>query len=214
MSFMSWLINQSGKPSGLAGRINLWRMGRRHSELTEWGLAHVTVGRGDVILDVGCGGGKTVARLAAMATEGKTYGIDYSDASVAASRRANRQAIASGRVEILSGNVSRLPFREGMFDLVTTVETHYYWPDLDADAREIQRVLKSGGTFILIAEAYMNHRYDQLLPKLEKLQGIVKYSLLSADEHREMLLKAGFSDVRVFEEEQRGWICVVGKKIG
>jgi SAM-dependent methyltransferase len=213
MSFMSWLINQSGKPSGLAGRINLWRMGRRHSELTEWGLAHVTVGRGDVILDVGCGGGKTVARLAAMATEGKSYGIDYSDASVAASRRANRQAIASGRVEILSGSVSRLPFREGMFDLVTTVETHYYWPDLDADAREIQRVLKSGGTFILIAEAYMNHRYDQLLPKLEKLQGIVKYSLLSADEHREMLLKAGFSDVRVFEGEQRGWICVVGKKI-
>jgi hypothetical protein len=28
-----------------------------------------------------------------------------------------------------------------------------------------------------------------------------------------MLLKAGFSDVRVFEEDQRGWICVIGKKI-
>ena len=92
MSFMSWLINQSGKPSGFAGRINLWRMGRRHSGLTEWGLAQVSVGSRDTILDVGCGGGKTVARLAAIATEGKTYGIDYSDASVAASRKANREA--------------------------------------------------------------------------------------------------------------------------
>lgn len=212
MSFMSWLINQSGNPSGLAGRINLWRMGRRHSGLSDWGLARASVGSRDTILDVGCGGGKTVVRLAAMATEGKTYGIDYSDASVAASRRANRKAIAAGRVKILPGTVSRLPFPEGMFDLVTAVETHYYWPDLDADTREILRVLKSGGMFILIAEAYKNRKYERLLPKLEKLQGMLKYSLLSAGEHREMFSKAGFSGVRVFEEEEKGWICVVGKK--
>jgi len=73
-----------------------------------------------------------------------------------------------------------------MFDLVTAVETHYYWPDLDADAREILRILKPGGAVILIAEAYRNRKYDQLLPKLEKLQSIMKYSLLSASEHREM----------------------------
>ena len=211
---MSWLINQSGKPSGLAGRINLWRMGRRHSALTEWGLTHVSVGSRDTILDVGCGGGKTVARLAAMAREGKTYGIDYSDASVAASRRANRKAIASGCVEILPGTVSRLPFPEEMFDLVTAVETHYYWPDLDADAREILRVVKRSGTLILIAEAYKNTKYDLLLQKLKKLQTIMKYSLLSASEHREMFSKAGYSDVRVFEEEEKGWICVVGNKSG
>ena len=42
----------------------------------------------------------------------------------------------------------------------------------------------------------------------------MKYSLLSAGEHREMFLKAGYSDVQVFEEEEKGWICVVGNKIG
>jgi SAM-dependent methyltransferase len=214
MSFISWLINQSGKLSGLLGRINLWRMSRRHSGLTEWGLAHVSVRSRDTILDVGCGGGKTVARLAGIATEGKTYGIDCSGTSVAASRRANRKAIASGRVEILLGSVSRLPFPEQIFDLVTAVETHYYWPDLNANACEILRVLKPGGAFILIAEAYRGGKYDQLLQKLEKLQGVMKYSLLSASEHREMFSKAGYANVRVFEEYDKGWICTVGNKHG
>jgi SAM-dependent methyltransferase len=214
MSFMRSLINQSGRPSGLLGRLNLRRMNRRHSGLTEWGLAHVSVRSGDTILDVGCGGGKTVARLAAIAAEGKTYGIDYSATSVAASRRANRKAIASGRVGILLGSVSSLPFPEGMFDLVTAVETHYYWPDLNADTQEILRVLKPGGTFILIAEAYKSIKYKQMAEKVEKLQGIMKYSLLSAGEHREMFTKAGYANVRVFEEHDKGWICTVGNKHG
>ena len=38
------------------------------------------------------------------------------------------------------------------FDGVTAVETHYYWPDLPTNVREILRVPKPGGTFALIAE--------------------------------------------------------------
>jgi SAM-dependent methyltransferase len=214
MSFMRRLINQSGKPNGLFGTLNLRRMNRRHSGLTEWGLAHISVRSTDTILDVGCGGGKTIARLASMAAAGKAYGVDYSVTSVSASKRANRRAIVSGHVRILLGTVSFLPFPEGIFDLVTAVETHYYWPDLNGDAQEILRVLKPGGTFVLIAEAYKNRRYERLAEKLEKLQGIMKYSLLSAGEHRDMLSKAGYCDVRVFEERHKGWICVVGNKRG
>ena len=88
------------------------------------------------------------------------------------------------------------------------------WPDLDTDAREILRVLKRSGKLILIAEAYRNAKYDLLLQKLEKLQPIMRYSLLSAREHREMFSNAGHSHFRVFEEEKKGWICVVGNKRG
>lgn len=88
MSLGSAVLKQCSKPSGWLGRINLWTMNRRHAKVTEWGLAHVSIQNRDKILDVGCGGGMTVARLAAMATEGKTYGVDYSEASVAASQKA------------------------------------------------------------------------------------------------------------------------------
>lgn len=68
----SKFLNQCSKPSGWLGRLTLRSMNRRHSRVTKWGLQHVTVRHRDTILDVGCGGGKTVAKLAAIATEGKT----------------------------------------------------------------------------------------------------------------------------------------------
>jgi ubiquinone/menaquinone biosynthesis C-methylase UbiE len=212
MSLGTTLLKQCSKPSGWLGRINLWSMNRRHSQVTEWGLTHVAIQKRDTILDVGCGGGRTVARLAALATEGKTYGVDYSETSVAASRRANREGIAAGRVEILPGSVSRLPFPDQIFDLVTAVETHYYWPDLITDMQEVLRVLKPGGTLIIIAEAYKGGKYDQLLRRLEKLRGVINYAHLSVSEHHDLFSKAGYSDVQVFEEYEKGWICATGKR--
>jgi ubiquinone/menaquinone biosynthesis C-methylase UbiE len=59
-----------------------------------------------------------------------------------------------GRVEVRHGAVSQLPFRDGMFDLVTAVETHFWWPNLPMDLREVLRVLTAGGMLIVIAEVY------------------------------------------------------------
>jgi SAM-dependent methyltransferase len=139
------VINQCRKPTGWLGRFVLWRMNASHSKLTDWGLGHVSVGKSDTILDVGCGGGRTVSKLAAVAAEGKVYDIDYSEESVAASKRTNAGEINAGRVEIRQRSVSRLPFSDGMFDLVTGVETHFWWHDLPGDACEVFRVLKPGG---------------------------------------------------------------------
>ena len=208
------MLRQCSRPSGRVGRLTLWSMNHRHSRVTEWGLKHISIQNHDTILDVGCGGGRTVARLAALAAGGKTYGVDYSEESVAASRRTNRQSIDAGLVEIRNGSVSHLPFPDRTFDLITAVETHYYWPDLKADLQEVLRVLKLGGAFVIIAEAYKGGKYDRLLQRLEALQrrGIMNYAHLTVDEHRELLSKAGFSDVRVFEEYDKGWLCVTGRR--
>src|SRR5450432_3149598 len=145
MSLGSTLLKQCSKPNGWLGRLNLLSMNRLHSKVTEWGLKHISIQSHDTILDVGCGGGMTIAGLAAIATEGKTYGVDYSEESVAVARRENQQSIEACRVEVRQAPVSHLPFPDRMFDLVTAVETHYYWPDLNADMQEILRVLKPGG---------------------------------------------------------------------
>ena len=155
-----------------------------------------------------------MARLAALAPEGKIYGVDYSAESVAASSKENQAKVALGQVEIFLGSVSHLPFPDKMFDLVTAVETHYFWPDLDADVHEILRVLKPGGTFLLIAEAYKGGKYDERLRKLDKLRGELKFSHVSIAEHRDLFSKAGFSEVQVFEDYERGWVCATGKRTG
>jgi SAM-dependent methyltransferase len=211
-------------------------MNSSHSKLTDWGLAHVVTGKHeagkhdagkhgavnhdarkrDTILDVGCGGGRTVSKLAAIATEGKVYGVDYSEDSVAASKRTNARWIGKGRidngqVEIRQGSVSQLAFSDGMFDLVTAVETHFFWPDLPGDVREIFRVVKPGGTLVLIAEIYggSKTRAGQLAEKYLPQTGM---KLLTVEEHRELLEGAGFSDVRVVEEVGKGWICAIGRR--
>src|SRR4029077_15229183 len=103
---------------------------------------------------VGCRRGRGMNNSATAQTQGRVFGIDFSEESVIASKRTNARWIDMGRVEIRHGSVSRLPFRDGMFDLVTAVETHFWWPNLQADMREVFRVVKRGGKLIVIAEVY------------------------------------------------------------
>jgi SAM-dependent methyltransferase len=208
------LLQQCRKPQGWLGRYILRGMNRRHAKVTDWGLGHVTVRSRDTILDVGCGGGRTVAKLAALASSGRVFGADFSATSVAAARRTNRDLIRAARVEILRASVSSLPFVTATFDLVTAVETHYYWPNLVADRREVLRVLKPGGIFILIAESYRGGKHDQALRHLDTLnrRGILEFAHLTVAEHAAFLSQAGFQDVATFEEFDKGWVCALGHK--
>jgi ubiquinone/menaquinone biosynthesis C-methylase UbiE len=203
--------NQCSKPTGWFGRFTLWRMNSSHSKLTDWGLEHLSIEHHHTILDVGCGGGRTVSKLAAIATQGKVYGVDYSEESVAATKRTNARWIDLGCAEIRHGSVSQLPFPDAMFDLVTAVETHFWWPNLSADMRELFRVLKPGGTLALIAEVYKgaNTTVSRLAEKYASRTGM---TLLSVDEHRELFTTAAFSNVQVIEERHKGWICAIGRK--
>ena len=109
------------------------------------------------------------------------------------------------------GSVSQLPFPDNVFDLVTAAETHYFWPDLAADTREVFRVLRPGGTVILIVEAYKGAK-TAAAKLAEKVLPLAGMTLLSVDEHRELFTTAGYSDVRVIEEPGKGWICSIGRK--
>jgi ubiquinone/menaquinone biosynthesis C-methylase UbiE len=208
MGTISKLLDQCRKPTGWFGRLLLRDFNRHHSKLTDWGLRHIAIEQHDTILDVGCGGGRTVHKLAGTATKGKVYGIDFSQESVNVSCRTNRRWIELGRVEILHGSVSCLPFCDQMFDLVSAVETHFFWPDLVADMQEVLRVLKPGGKLIIIAEAYKGGKHDKALQKLAGWMDIV---LLSGNEYRELFSQAGYSEVQIFEDYDKGWICGIGK---
>lgn len=189
----------------------MWNMNSRHSKVTDWGLSQVSIKKPYTILDVGCGGGRTIGKLADIATQGKVYGIDYSPESVAVAKKTNRQWIEMGRAEVREGSVSQLPFSANHFDLVTAVETHFWWPDLPADLREVLRVLRPGGSLAVIAETYKgaSTKTAKLAEKYLPLSGM---KLLTVDEHRELLANAGYSDVRVITDAGKGWICCVARK--
>jgi ubiquinone/menaquinone biosynthesis C-methylase UbiE len=113
-------------------------------------------------------------------------------------------------VEILEGSVSQLPFSADVFDLATGVETHFWWPDLPADMREVLRVLKPGGRLLLIAEIYKGA--NSVAAKFAEKHLPAGMTLLSVSEHRELFASTGYSDVQIFEEPGKGWICGIGVK--
>jgi ubiquinone/menaquinone biosynthesis C-methylase UbiE len=211
MSIRKKLAGQCGKPQGWLGRLLLSVMNSGHSKLTDWGLEGVSIHLHDTILDVGCGGGRTVSKLATIAADGKVNGIDYSETSVAAARRNNARFIQTGRVEIRHGSVSQMPFLDDSFDLVTAVETHFFWPNLEADLGEVRRVLKPGGTLLIVAEAYKGSKTmtEKVAQKVAEATGM---SLITPEEHKEALERAHYADVRIILQPDKGWICASGKK--
>jgi ubiquinone/menaquinone biosynthesis C-methylase UbiE len=206
-----YVMKQARKPDRFMGRIFARLMNQSHSGLTDWGLSHVRIAEAFQILDVGCGGGRTIEKMAAMAPASKIFGVDYASGSVATSRGWNKELIRAGRVEIQQGTVSQLPFAADSFDLVTAIETQYYWPDLENDMREVRRVLKPGGTLVVIAETYKGGARDAVVGGFMKLYGAPS---LGVKEHRGLFEQAGYTAVEVFEERKKGWICVTGKKAG
>ena len=204
-----WLSRQVRKPGGFLGRRLIRAMNLSHAGLTDWGLDHLTVRNTAAILDIGCGGGRTVHRLAALAPGGSVIGLDYSPTSVAVSRDFNAKEIEAGQVRIELGSVAALPFADSTFDIVTAVETHYYWPDLPANAREILRVLKPGGTCALIAETYRGGPLRLLYGIVMPLLGA---AFLSDAEHCDLLAQAGFCEVKTHHVSGKNWICATGRR--
>jgi ubiquinone/menaquinone biosynthesis C-methylase UbiE len=184
-------------------------MNRRHSALTAWGLGHVKINPDYVILDVGCGGGKTVSTLAQRAVQGKVFGIDYSRDMVEYSKEINRELIAQNRVEVVEASVKKTGFPNDFFDLVTAIETYYFWPSLPAAFREIRRVLKPEGKLLLINEMVKDGVYEVEHAEIIEKSHVCLFRL---QEIQGMLEAAGFVDVQVFVKAESPWNAVLAKK--
>lgn len=211
MSFLERTLRQAGKPVGHFGRFLLRGMNSGHSDLTTWGLGFVDIAHDWHVLDIGCGGGATVERLAGIVTDGKVVGVDYSPDAVAVARKKNCALIDEGRVEILEEDVASMSFGDGSFDLVIAVESHYFWTDLGACLKEVHRVTKPGGRLLIVGALYR----DADGKHARRNQRIVDASgmpYLSTEELRDVLQSAGYSGSEALEEADKGWFAVKCKK--
>jgi ubiquinone/menaquinone biosynthesis C-methylase UbiE len=203
------LLDQYKRPTGSRGRVVAALMNKGHKALTLWGLTHVNIEPDYVILDVGCGGGKTLSRLAHQAFQGKVFGIDYSADMVAYSRKVNEKLIVENRVEICEGSVDKTGFPDNFFDLVTAIETYYFWPSLPDAFQEIKRVLKLGGRLLMVNEMVKDGVYEvETAEIIEKTQ----VRIVPLEEIRNILQSVGFADVQVFTKAESPWNAVLAQK--
>ena len=191
-NFFKDFFSQCARPEGFLGRCMLRFMNFGHAPLTNWGLDHVNFSDGMVMLDIGCGGGATLKRLLKRSPEGMVYGIDISEESVVKAKNVNKQLL-NKQVFVRQGSADSLPWEDQKFDVVTAVETVYFWPDLPQCFQEVKRVLKPGGQFAIMLEVIEG---DSIWTNV--VEGMTVYS---PEMLKDMLEQAGFGDVEVFRKK-------------
>jgi len=103
----------------------------------------------DWVLEIGFGHGRTIERLASAVPQGRVCGLDVSRAMLDMAVRRNRRAVAEGQVELRISDAASIPYEDESFSKALTVHTLYFWTDPIACLREIRRVLKPRGRFVL-----------------------------------------------------------------
>ena len=206
---MSGLMDQYRCPMGRDGRLIARLMNREHRQLTLWGLSKVNIGSDYLILDVGCGGGKTLSRLSQLAPRGRVFGIDCSADMVEYSAKVNKKLVAQNRVEIVEGSVEKMGFPNNFFDLATAIETYYFWASLIAALKELKRVLKTGGRILLVNEMVQDGRFEVIYSKLIEETHV---RLIPLTEIQKMMQSVGFEDVQVFTKVDSSWNAVLAQK--
>ena len=201
---MSFFEN-TRKPVGLGGKLMVAMMNLGHTPVATWGLEFLHLSPDAKVLDCGCGGGSNIKRLLKLCPKGTVWGIDYSPVSVEKSKRVNEAAVTKGRCDVLRASVTELPFESEQFNAVTAFETVYFWPDLPQCFREVWRVLKSGGTFLICNES--NGDTDKDEKWTEIIGGMTIYKDI---ELKSCLEQAGFFDVQI--PQKKSWLCVTARK--
>ena len=192
MGMFSKFWNTNARPEGWLGRFALRMMNLTHTPMAQWDLSYIDFQPDWTILDVGCGGGKNIARMLKRCPQGQVYGIDYSEESVAMSRKKNSSLLGS-RCFIEQGNVMELPYEDGKFNLVTAVETVYFWPNLPNCLQEVRRVLKSGGKFAILVEVV-----DSDSKWTSVVEGTTAYS---PEDLKKLLDEAGFTQTEIHRKK-------------
>ena len=194
------------KPAGLGGKMLVSLMNVGHRALADWGLRYALLPEGAAILDCGCGGGANLARLLQKYPHGRADGSDYSAVSVESSQKLNRKAADDGRCTILQASAAALPFADAQYDLVTAFETVYFWGDTAQCFREVCRVLKPGGTFLICNECGGENPKDEKWT--EKIDGMTIYSEVQL---KAALEESGLCEMQVHRNQKR-WLCVTARK--
>jgi ubiquinone/menaquinone biosynthesis C-methylase UbiE len=121
---------------------------------------------------------------------------------VAQAAARNRTPLWSGHVELKLGRVSAIPYTDETFDKVCSINNIYFWPSRGDDLREIQRVMKDGGTLGLGFRIEPNPASPSKLASFDP------------EEAKRLLTAAGFHDARAEVRETAPWTaaCVLARK--
>ena len=188
---------QGKKPKGVLGCLIGILMNVTQTAGHYKTFIQVISGPVEKLLDIGCGGGAFLNRLAKSGVIKSGFGLDHSDQMVRLAKRKNRKFIQQGLINISKGSAEKLTFKDNDFSVITAFETIQYWPKLHHSISEIYRILEPNGHFVII-----NRYPDVHSPWYNKIQ------IKNETEYKKILKECGFTINKTDITQRHGWIMV------
>jgi arsenite methyltransferase len=170
--------------------------------------ALATLSPGEIVLDLGSGGGIDVLLSARRVSPGgKAYGLDMTDEMLELAEK-NKAEAGVENVEFLKGHIEEIPLPADRVDVVISNCVINLSTDKPRVISEALRVLKPGGRFAVSDMVFLGDKGrlpDELVKSMEAWSGCVS-GALERDEYERLLREAGFEEVSVevtytYEEE-------------
>ncbi len=195
---------QLTSPSGPIGRLAGWAWNRRNAALNETVLGILDLQPDDRVLDIGFGGGYLLGRMASTVSDGLLAGVDISPTMVANAKRYARIG-QSGNLDLRCAAAEDLPYPPEYFSKVCSVNSIFYWQNIEKGLAEMQRVLWPGGKAGLCFTC----------PGSLEKKGFARHiRLYEPEEVAQMLAARGFSRVETttFSDRHRQYVTLVAVK--
>jgi ubiquinone/menaquinone biosynthesis C-methylase UbiE len=173
------------------------------------------------LVDAGCGPGFLAAKITQKYPELNVIGLDINETAIKMAQKAWKSN-QNDNLELLNGDVQRMPFANDSLDLVVSSLSLHHWPDAQKAFREIRRVLKPGGRFLIFdlrrdgpAGFYWALKLGQALvapPDIRRTNGAVGsfWAAYRPSEIKTMLMDIQLEKVII--KSQLAWMIIQGSK--
>lgn len=191
----------------MENKKNLESINERYSTLAEsacclscgGAAGHGDPKPGEVCLDLGSGRGTDVLRLAGeVGPTGYVYGVDISEGMLEKARK-TAEKLGVENAAFLQSTLDSLPLGNGMVDLVISNCTINHASDKPAVWREVYRVLRDGGRFVVSDIYSIGEVPEEYRTNPEAVAECWAGSVPRAD-YLETVRAAGFTDIAILEE--------------
>ena len=183
-----FIARHGGMPAGWLGRVVASIMERETAAINRHAIALLDPQVGEAVLDIGTGNGLSLRHLARCVREGTVVGVDHSPVMCRRAENSNKSLINEGPVSVVCACSDDLPFETGHFDAAMSVHTLYFWDPAEPHLKEIARILRPGGKFVLVFRPDSD-------PATSNFPRSV-YKFRSIEEVEDLLISCGFENVR------------------
>lgn len=159
----------------------------------------------DSVLDLGCGTGSVLVSLLEKKPEIHAYGLDLSDEMLVIARQKLEK-----RAELVQGDSENLPYKDNSFDVVMCTESFHHYPHPSKALKEINRVLKPHGIFIL-CDVWVFTPLRQIMNTFIKFSDDGDVRIYSESEITKLFAENNFKNTKWNKATKYTYICMSEK---